>query len=67
MPDIGPVITWFALLALSLTVPFLPWFARSDLRNASLSELLWVAPAILVAGALLTWDAHRRWMRTELG
>ena len=28
---------------------------------------IWAAPGIFVGGALITWDAYRRWMRTEMG
>ena len=63
----GPSTTGLALFAFSLAAPFPPLLAGYDWRNASLGALLWVAPAIFVAGALITWDAHRRWMRTELG
>jgi hypothetical protein len=63
----GPSTTGLALFALSVTAPFPPLLTQYDWRNASLSALLWVTPAILVAGALITWDAYRRWMQTELG
>ena len=36
-------------------------------RYRIVRRAIWVTPAIVVAGALITWDAYRRWMRTELG
>jgi len=48
----------FAVTALLLTV---------DWRTTSLDALLWASPTILAAGALIIWDAYRRWMQTELG
>ena len=49
------------LAALAIFSPLIDW------RTASLSTLLWLAPGIVGAGALITWDAYRRWMQTDLG
>ena len=67
MHFVGAFVTWKALFALSMTAIFVPMCIPSDWRTASLDALLWASPAIAAAGALITWDAHRRWMRTELG
>jgi len=65
-----PFFTWTVLslglylamiFAVTSCIPFVDW------RTTSLDALLWVSPGILAAGALITWDAYRRWMQTELG
>jgi len=35
--------------------------------TVSFAVPFWITPGIVVAGALMTWDAYRRWMQTELG
>jgi hypothetical protein len=60
---------WFTLLAamviflaaLLILEQFIDW------RTATLGALVWVTPGIVAAGALIAWDACRRWMQTELG
>jgi hypothetical protein len=49
-------------LFLTFIIP-IPWATGI----ASVGALRWVTPGIAVAGALITWDAYRRWMRTEMG
>jgi hypothetical protein len=65
-----PFFTWTVLnlgfcvlmiFAVTSCIPFVDW------RTTSLDALLWISPGILAAGALITWDAYRRWMQTELG
>ena len=65
-----PFLTWSALclglyfamiFATTSCIPFVDW------RTTSLDALGWATPSILVAGALITWDAYRRWMQTEMG
>jgi len=65
-----PFFTWTVLnlgfylvmiFAVTSCIPFVDW------RTISLDALLWVSPGILAAGALMTWDAYRRWLQTELG
>jgi len=61
--------TFAALLTAGIAGLFLTFFIPIPWATgiASVGALLWVTPGIAVAGALITWDAYRRWMRTEMG
>ncbi len=67
IPHTGPYVLWLSLVGVCFVVIFPSLLTSYDWRSTSLNSLLWVAPAIFVAGALITWDAHRRWIQTELG
>jgi hypothetical protein len=57
-------LTTFGIAGILLTA-FVPILWGNGI--VSFVEPLWVTLGIVVAGALITWDAYRRWMRTEMG
>ena len=61
----------FTNWAVMLTYGFLGVFLTASITTlwglASFGARIWITPGIVVAGALLTWDAYRRWMQTEMG
>jgi hypothetical protein len=60
--------TFGALLTFGIVGVFATGFLSMlwAVGTASFSVPLLLAPIIAVAGALITWDAYRRWLQTEL-
>lgn len=65
-----PLMTWTAIccgiyigmiMGVTALSPVVDWSATS------LDALLWASPVIVAAGAIITWDAYRRWLQTEMG
>ena len=61
--------TFAALFISGIAVMFVNLFISILWRTrvAWFGGPIWVTSGIFVAGALITWDAYRRWMRTEMG
>jgi hypothetical protein len=65
--------TWAAMLAFGFLVislmasDVIQWGPYWGTGTASIGARIWATPGIVVAGALMTWDAYRRWMQTEMG